>query len=313
MSALWALFSLLLLFGFAPVPSLAVMLICYLSLSVAGQTFLSFQWDTLLLETGFLAIFFAPPGWLPWPAGTDASFRLFEYWLSVPAGRVSGIVLLLFWWLLFRLMFESGIVKLSFGDRNWRNLAALDYHYFTQPLPTFVGWYFHQCPAWFRKASVLAVYVNEIALPLLIFGPRECRYLACAGIVFLMLVILLTGNYCFFNLLAIALAMLLLDDSVWRHILPQALIPAGVPDPPAIEPGWPRLFLAAFVLLEQFTIGCIVAHSWHGHLARVHGLEGHATRPQLFVKCSNLRPAACACLLSGGQAPQGFVLACAAV
>ena len=106
-------------------------------------------------------------------------------------------------------MFESGIVKLSFGDRTWRNLTALDYHYYTQPLPTFIGWYLHHWPRWFRRASVVAVYLNEIALPLLIFGPRECRYLACAGIVFLMLLILLTGNYCFFNLLTMALATLL--------------------------------------------------------------------------------------------------------
>ena len=91
------------------------------------------------------------------------------------------LVLLLLWWLLFRLMFKSGIVKLSLGDRNWRNLTALDYHYYTQPLPTFIGWYLHQLPKWFQRASVAAVYLNEIALPLLIFGPRECRYLACAG------------------------------------------------------------------------------------------------------------------------------------
>ena len=45
---------------------------------------------------------------------------------------------------------------------------------------------------------------------------------------------------------------------------------------------------AARPYLEQFTIGCILAHSWHGHLARVHGLEGRATRSQPFVKCSNV-------------------------
>lgn len=232
--ALGVLFSLLLLCDFAPLLCLTVLLVCYLSLSAAGQTFLSFQWDTLLVETGFLAIFFAPPSWLP---GAE---------LSSPAPRIG---LLLLWWLLFRLMFESGVVKLSFGDATWRNLTALDYHYYTQPLPTFIGWYLHHWPRWFRKASVAAVYITEIALPLLIFGPRECRYVACTGIVFLMILILATGNYCFFNPLTIALAALLLDDSVWRHILPQSLLPAGAPASAACEWQWLHVLLAAFVLL----------------------------------------------------------------
>src|SRR4029077_7770869 len=57
--------SLLLIFGIAPAVLLVVLFASYLSLTIAGQDFFSFQWDVLLLETGFLSIFFAP--WRLWP------------------------------------------------------------------------------------------------------------------------------------------------------------------------------------------------------------------------------------------------------
>ena len=98
----------------------------YLSLTIAGQTFLSFQWDILLLETGFLAIFFAPCRWRM-SAKREAPFS-----------RVGLFLLKL---LLFKLMFMSGVVKLTSGDDSWWNLTALDYHYWTQPLPTVLGWW----------------------------------------------------------------------------------------------------------------------------------------------------------------------------
>src|SRR4030095_5579575 len=57
--------SLLLIAEIAPAVSLVGLFILYLSLTIAGQGFFSFQWDVLLLETGFLSIFFAP--WRLWP------------------------------------------------------------------------------------------------------------------------------------------------------------------------------------------------------------------------------------------------------
>src|SRR5207249_2378648 len=118
----------------------------YLSLTVAGQDFLGYQWDALLLETGFLAIFFAPLQWRS-RLGRD--------------GSPSRPIVWLLRWLLFRLMFSSGVVKLLSGDESWRSLTALQYHYETQPLPTWTSWYMHQLPGWFQQLSVLVTFAAE--------------------------------------------------------------------------------------------------------------------------------------------------------
>jgi lipase maturation factor 1 len=111
----------------------------YLSLFHLGRDFLGFQWDILLLETAFLAIFFAPGTVFPNLSREE---------------QVPKVPLWLLRWLLFRLMFASGVVKL--GDPTWRNLEALNVHYETQPLPTTLAWYVHQLPDWFHRASVAA-------------------------------------------------------------------------------------------------------------------------------------------------------------
>ncbi|HEY1336940.1 MAG TPA: lipase maturation factor family protein, partial [Bryobacteraceae bacterium] len=164
-----------------PRPALAVCLVLWLSVCGAGQDFLSFQWDVLLLETGFLAIF-----------ATDARLRV---WL--------------FRWLLFRLMFFSGVVKLQSHDPTWRDLTAMSYHYQTQPLPNPLSWYMYQLPLWFHKGETLFTFAAELAVPFLYFAPRRLRHIAGYFTVGLQLLILATGNYTFFNLLAIALAVFL--------------------------------------------------------------------------------------------------------
>lgn len=199
--------SLLLIFNVAPALCLFLLWLIYLSLSAVGHVFLSFQWDVLLLETGFLAIFFAP-------------LQLFPRFATEP--QPSRIFLWLPRWLLFRLMFESGLVKLLSGDTVWRNLSALHYHYETQPLPTWIGWYAHQLPDGFQKTCVFLMFVIELAVPFLIFFPRRLRFFACALLILLQICILLTGNYCFFNLLTIALCLLLLDDAAMTKWIPKA-------------------------------------------------------------------------------------------
>jgi hypothetical protein len=191
----------------APAVMLIVLWALYLSLTVVGRDFLSFQWDVLLLETALLALFVAPRHLLPGRAGS----------------AVSALGLVLLWWLLFRLSFASGLVKLTWGDPTWRHLTALDYHFWTQPLPTWTAWFMQQLPAWMKRLSVLGTFVLEIAFPLLIFGPRPLRLVACAGIVLMQLGIFATGNYNFFNLLTIALALLLIDDQLWARVLPDSL------------------------------------------------------------------------------------------
>jgi len=201
--------SLLLILGIAPVLSLVVLFIFYLSLTIAGQTFLSFQWDILLLETGFLSIFLAPwrlrPRELMWWLGSAT---------SATASPVSRAGLFLLKVLLFKLMLMSGVVKLTSGDDCWWNLTALDYHYWSQPLPTVFGWWVDKSPEWFKHFSVAFCLFVEIIVPFFIWAPRRPRLIAAGLMIFLQLVIAFTGNYCFFNLLTIALCLLLIDDSV---------------------------------------------------------------------------------------------------
>jgi predicted DCC family thiol-disulfide oxidoreductase YuxK len=219
----------LLVAGIAPAPCLLLLWLIYLSLATAGRDFLSFQWDNLLLEAGFLAVFLAPLQLRPRPSRAPPPSRL---------------VLGLLRWLLFRLMFESGVVKLASGDPTWRNLSALTFHYETQPLPTWLGWYAHQLPVWFQKGSCLGMFAIELAVPFLIFAPRRLRLLGAGALAGLQVLILLTGNYTFFNWLTLALCLLLLDDTALEHLLPRRLRAA----PPAAAAGttgrppraWPR-------------------------------------------------------------------------
>jgi predicted DCC family thiol-disulfide oxidoreductase YuxK len=176
--------AIVLMLGFAQRWCLAVLFVLYLSLFSVGQDFLSFQWDLLLLETGFLAIFLGS----------------------------SRIVLWLFRWLLFRLTFLSGAAKLLSRDPNWIQLRALDFHYWTQPLPTPLAWYMSQLPPWFGRVSTGMVFFIELFIPFLIFTPRRSRFFAAGWLLFLQILIFLTGNYTFFNLLTMLLCLLLFDD-----------------------------------------------------------------------------------------------------
>jgi predicted DCC family thiol-disulfide oxidoreductase YuxK len=168
----------------------------YLSLDTAGQIFMSYQWDALLLEAGFLAIFL----------GSEV------------------LIVRLFRWLLCRLMFLSGAVKLLSGDPTWRHLMALPVHYQTQPLPTPLAWYFYQLPSWFQRISVGFVFFVELVIPFLVLAPRRIRLFAGVAITLLQLLIFITGNYAFFNLLTIALCLFVLDDAALECIVPKRLL-----------------------------------------------------------------------------------------
>ena len=177
--------------------------IFYLSIFNVAQPFLGFQWDTLLLETGFLSLFL-----VSWRGN-----------INEPESSPSWFIIFLLRLLLFRVVFSSGVVKLLSQDPTWADLTALYYHYETQPLPTWVGWYTHQLPQGFQEFSVVCVFVIQLGVVFLIFGPRRIRYIGCAALVFFDVLIILTGNYGFFNLLTIALCLLLLDDSVFARWL----------------------------------------------------------------------------------------------
>ncbi|XP_072033992.1 lipase maturation factor 2-like [Amphiura filiformis] len=171
----------------------------YFSVYQVGQTFLWFQWDILLLETGFLTILLAP-------------MHLFK-WRDPVCRHHDSIMMWLMKWLLFRLMFASGVVKLTSMCPTWWGLTALDWHYESQCIPTPLAWYAHQLPEWFQRLSVVMTYVIEILLPFLFFSPiRNLRLFAFFGQILLQVLIIITGNYNFFNLLTIALCISLLDD-----------------------------------------------------------------------------------------------------
>src|SRR5262245_8938948 len=202
--------SLLLIVGIAPAVSLVILFVLYLSLTIAGQVFFNFQWDVLLLEAGFLSIFLAP--WRLWPG----ELLLWARSPASAAASVSRVGLFLLKFLLFKLMLMSGVVKLTSGDNSWWNLTALDYHYWSQPLPTAFGWWADKNPEWFKHFSVAFCLVVEIIVPFFIWAPRRLRLIAAGLLLFLQLAIAITGNYCFFNLLTIALCLLLIDDLVVR-------------------------------------------------------------------------------------------------
>ncbi|MFQ5671275.1 MAG: lipase maturation factor family protein [Acidobacteriota bacterium] len=198
--------SVLLLAGIAPLWILPLLWAVYLSLVSIGQIFLSFQWDALLLETGFLAIFLSPGGLRP------------GLGLAAPPPPAS---LWMLRWLLFRLMFMSGMVKLLSGDPTWRDLTALTHHFETQPLPTPLAWFAHQLPVPLDRASCLAVLAVECAVPFLMAFPRRVRLIPVAGFAVLHLTIAASGNYGFFNLLGLVLLVPLLDDAFLHGWLPR--------------------------------------------------------------------------------------------
>lgn len=192
----------------------------YLSYVSVGFVFLSFQWDILLLEVGFVGMFFAiqspPPIFL----------------------------LIALWVLLFRLMVSSGLVKYLSACPEWRSCQAMDYHYETQPIPNMLAYFAHQQPKWLSKATTVVTFALEVAVPVLIFGTDQTRLIAFILLVFLQIMIMLTGNYAFFNVLTIALCFPLLASRYLEWLFG--------PAPAAVEPN-----LYVQVPLEILGIGLI--------------------------------------------------------
>jgi hypothetical protein len=192
-----AALSLLLVFNLLPRLSLVLLYVLYLSLLYGGQDFMTYQWDTFLLEAGFLT-------------------------LILSLATTQGVWLLR--WLLFRFIFMSGMVKLLSGDPNWWNLSALAYHFLTQPLPTPLAWGAAHLPASALKFGTGALFFIELVVPFCIFCPRRLRFCAAFGILLLQTCILLTGNYNWFNLQTMLLCLLLFDDAALQKILPPRLV-----------------------------------------------------------------------------------------
>jgi hypothetical protein len=180
-------------------PALVLAFALYLSLYHAGGTFMTFQWDGLLLEAGFLAIFLSPH---------------------------SRLAVWLFYWLLFRLRFMSGLAKLTVQDPSWIGLTALDYYFETQPLPGPLAWYAHHLPEWLLRFGTGATLFVELVVPLMIFLPRRWRFTAAWLTILWQVLIILTSNHNWFNFLTIALCLFLFDDRAVARVLPQGVVTA---------------------------------------------------------------------------------------
>ncbi|MCU7809968.1 MAG: lipase maturation factor family protein [Candidatus Thiodiazotropha sp. (ex Notomyrtea botanica)] len=176
---------------------LIALFLLYLSLYHAGQVFTNFQWDTLLLETGFLAIFLV--------------------------GGPTRLLIFLFEWLLFRLRFMSGLFKLVSEDPSWSGFTALNHYFETQPLPHIGAWYAHHLPEWVQKTGVGMTFFSELIVPFFIFLPRPFRLAAAAITILMQLLIIATSNHNFINLLTICLCLFLLDDRLIKRLLPQSI------------------------------------------------------------------------------------------
>lgn len=189
-----------------PRATLFICFVCFLSFIAAAQDFASYQSDGMLLEAGFISLFFAPSGLRP-GLGT-----------AHPPSRAS---LFLLRWEWFRIYFESGVVKLASGDQSWRHLTAMYDYYQNGPLPTWIGYYVQHFPHWFHKGTALMTLVAELVLVFMLFLPRPWKIVCFCIVTPFQIGIILTANYTFLNYLVLCLGFLLLDDKLLRRFAPR--------------------------------------------------------------------------------------------
>ncbi len=240
--------SLLLTLNISPRGMIAICLVAFLSFIAAAQDFASYQSDGMLLEGGFISLFFAPSGWRPRWGAHD------------PPSRASRYLLV---WLMFRIYFESGIAKILGHDPEWRNFTAMDEYYQNGPLPTWIAWYVQHLPHAFHAATAVFTLALELFLIFAIFLPRPSRILMFFVITPWQVGIILTSNYAFLNYLVLVLGFLLLDDRFLARFFPRSTwAPAAAaasppPSAPADSRGWQhylRFSVEAFALTWIFYV-----------------------------------------------------------
>jgi hypothetical protein len=245
-----------------PRAALGVCLACFLSFIAAAQDFSSYQSDGMLLEAGFISLFFAPGGLRPGLGADRAPSRLSLFLLQ---------------WEWFRIYFESGVVKLASGDSSWRHLTAMYDYYQNGPLPTWVGWYVQQLPYWFHKCTAFMTLATELGLVWMLFLPRRLRIICFCIVTPFQVGIIFTANYTFLNYLVLLLGFLLLDDGLIRRILP-----------PRWQ-GWGARAVATPVATETKAAGPgWLPHVWRGLGALYLGWIFYATTALLFAMLPRL-------------------------
>lgn len=190
--------SLLMLLGVDHSIVIALLWVIYISFVHVGQIFYGYGWETLLLETGFLAIFL----------GTLRTWTCLRDPRPIP--RIMFVWLA---WLTFRLMFGAGMIKLR-GDSCWRDLTCLYYHYETQPVPHPLSRVLHFAPKSFHQLGVLFNHFVELIVPFGLFFSRT-RNIAALLVIAFQAFLIVSGNLSFLNWLTIAVAIGCMDDRVW--------------------------------------------------------------------------------------------------
>lgn len=179
-------------------PMVAFLLLwaAYLSIVNVGQTFYAFGWESLLLEAGFIVAFL----------GSDQ--------VAPPL-----LIILFLRWLVFRLEFGAGMIKMR-GGREWRDFTALMYHHETQPMPNPVSWYVHHLPKWFHRGEVLGSHFAQLVVPFFLFAPQPVASVAALIIILTQLWLVFTGNFAWLNWITIVLAFCAIDDETIRAVFP---------------------------------------------------------------------------------------------
>lgn len=199
--------SLIVVAGFANVPLLTVLWLLYMSIVHVGQEWYGYGWEIQLLETGFLAIFLCP---------------LIEM-RPFPKRAPPRPIIVLFRWLIFRIMVGSGLIKFR-GDTIWRKGTALFHHFETQPIPGPLSRFFNFLPHSVLRLGVWFNWLAELTAPLFVFWPRIARHIAGVVIVLFQVNIILSGNLSFLNWLTIVPALACFDDGFWAKLLPRKLV-----------------------------------------------------------------------------------------
>ena len=214
--------------GYANIPLLTVLWMLYMSFVHVGQEWYGYGWEIQLLETGFLAIFLCPL----------VEMRPF------PKRPPPMPIIILFRWLIFRMMLGAGLIKIR-GDEVWRNATALYYHFGTQPIPGPLSRWFHFLPHAILKGGVWFNWLAELVAPFFVFWPRLARHIAGSVIILFQITLILSGNLSFLNWLTMVPTLACFDDGFWAKLLPQALVRKAevaarqaVPSRPMVITAW---------------------------------------------------------------------------
>jgi hypothetical protein len=245
------------------IASWAAVYLLYLSFVNVGQTFYAFGWESILLEACFFAIFLG---------GSQAIPQVIPVWL--------------FRWLLFRIMFGAGLIKLR-GDSCWHDLTCLNYHYETQPMPNPLSWYLHWAPQWTKTSGVLFNHFAELIVPFFYFLPQPFAGIAGVITILFQLSIIISGNLSWLNWLTLILAFSLFDAKVFSGLT------AWTPAFQAISPATRYvnyLLLGGVILMSvpvvanMLSAGQIMNTSFNSlHLVGTYGAFGSIARTRYEV------------------------------